>query len=526
MSKLWRVIGDNATEQVLLETSAENVTVADTGEKLEATTVEGALGELADGVNELRKTNIIDIEQGIPTTENGNTITPINFMFSNGTSKTVNIYAKQGEKGDTVAKGAKITGELPTTGWTMGPEWAESNLPAKRKWNSVAYGNGVFVALAYNGYYGAYSTDGINWRQIDFEILRDRDCVTYGGDKFVALSSNTQYGEYSTDGINWTTMTMPKSRVWIDITYGNGKFVAISDNPGGYGAYSTDGINWTEMRIFKNNDWFSVTYGGDKFVAVGRGTQYGAYSTDGINWTQMSLDAIRTWNGITYGNGKFVAIAKNSEYGAYSTDGINWTTMTMPAKKVWNDITYGNGMFVAIAENTNIVAYSRDGINWFTKTLMSTDIWYGVTYGRGKFITIAFDSAHSEYWDVSKLSYNYSIWDSVIKANSTVSMYLNSADEVQAYSKTDGSVVVEMDAVPTVAIPYTLQVVETSTEGAFEIVNSYVPVIPTDNSELTNGAGYITNTPEHLYLTDTSTGKIYEVTIANGTISLVAQSST
>ena len=128
MSKLWRVISDTETEQVLLETSAENVTVADTGEKLEATTVEGALSELADSVNELRRTN-------------------------------------------TVATGAKITGELSTTGWTMTPEWAESNMPEKRKWNGIAYGNGVFVAAPGNGYWGAYSTDGINWTKINYEIL-------------------------------------------------------------------------------------------------------------------------------------------------------------------------------------------------------------------------------------------------------------------------------------------------------------------------------------------------------------------
>ena len=484
MSKLWRVISDGETEQVLLETSAENVTVADTGEKLEATTVEGALNELADSVNELRRAN-------------------------------------------TVATGAKITGELSTTGWTMTPEWAESNMPAKRKWNGIAYGNGVFVAAPGNGYYSAYSTDGINWTQINREILRDRFCVTYGGDKFVMLARNSQYGEYSPDGINWTTMTMPKSRVWTNIAYGNGKFIAISDTR--YCSYSTDGINWTDMTLPNtdlNKPYERVTYGGDKFVAVSHNNEYGAYSTDGINWTQMSLGATRIWISVTYGNGKFVAIARNSEYGAYSTDGINWTEMTMPAKKLWHDITYGNGMFVAIAEDTNIVAYSTDGINWFTKTLMSTDIWYGVTYGRGKFVTVAFDSAHTAYWDVSKLSCNYSISDTAIKANSTVTMYLNSADEVRAYSKVDGSVTVEMDSVPTTAIPYTLQVVGTSAEGAFEIINSYVPVIPTDNSELTNGAGYITNTPEHLYLTDTSTGMVYEVTITDGVISLVAQSST
>ena len=37
---------------------------------------------------------------------------------------------------------------------------------------------------------------------------------------------------------------------------------------------------------------------------------------------------------------------------------------------------------------------------------------------------------------------------------------------------------------------------------------------------------FITDKPDHLYLTDTATGTLYEVTVANGTISLVAQSST
>lgn len=118
------------------------------------------------------------------------------------------------------------------------------------------------------------------------------------------------------------------------------------------------------------------------------------------------------------------------------------------------------------------------------------------------------------------------ISNSAIKVNSAVTMYIDYNGKIKAVGKADGSITVSADETPTDDIPYTLQVVETSAEGAFEIINSYVPVTPTDNSELTNGAGYITNTPEHLYLTDTATGTLYEVTIANGTISLVAQSST
>lgn len=48
-----------------------------------------------------------------------------------------------------------------------------------------------------------------------------------------------------------------------------------------------------------------------------------------------------------------------------------------------------------------------------------------------------------------------------------------------------------------------------------------------DNVTVVNEfSGYITDKPDHLYLTDTATGTLYEVTVANGTISLVAQSST
>ena len=113
--------------------------------------------------------------------------------------------------------------------------------------------------------------------------------------------------------------------------------------------------------------------------------------------------------------------------------------------------------------------------------------------GTAKFVTTKSASSENHYLQQIKQENttisHYTISDTAIKANSTVTMYLNSADEVRAYSKADGSVVVEMDAVPTVAIPYTLQVVETSAEGLFEVINAYVP---TKTSDLQNDSGFIT----------------------------------
>ena len=104
------------------------------------------------------------------------------------------------------------------------------------------------------------------------------------------------------------------------------------------------------------------------------------------------------------------------------------------------------------------------------------------------------------------------IADSAIKVNSAVTMYTNTSEKIAAGEKTNGSITLTAPSVPNVIISYSLEIVGTDTEGLFELINEF--------------SGYITDKPDHLYLTDTATGTLYEVTVANGTISLVAQSST
>ena len=91
-----------------------------------------------------------------------------------------------------------------------------------------------------------------------------------------------------------------------------------------------------------------------------------------------------------------------------------------------------------------------------------------------------------------------------------------------------------------------IEIYEKSSNGGSSVMRVIVKKLPTEalyivyrlgqisgSSNLGNNitvvnefSGYITDKPDHLYLTDTATGTLYEVTIANGTISLVAQSST
>lgn len=79
------------------------------------------------------------------------------------------------------------------------------------------------------------------------------------------------------------------------------------------------------------------------------------------------------------------------------------------------------------------------------------------------------------------------IADSAIKVNSAVTLYTNTDCKLTAGEKTNGSVTLIADSLPTTPIPYNLEIVGTDTEGLFELVNGYVPAAGiTDYDGLSN----------------------------------------
>lgn len=410
----------------------------------------------------------------------------------------------------------KASGELPTTGWSQ-LGWEQSTLPAARHWSCIAYGKGKFVTIAGNGSdKGAYSADGINWTEMTMPSAELWNGIAYGNGKFVAVATSTDKGAYSVDGINWTLTTMPSSpgyKDWIGVAYGNGKFVTLTLESS-YCAYSNDGITWTATTLPTKRNWRRIAYGNDKFVAIAKGTDKGAYSTDGVTWTEMTLPASRNWQGITYGEDKFIAIAGSSDKGAYSTDGINWTEMTLPESRDWYCTAYGNGKFVAIEYNGLRAAYSTDGITWLSLNTPIIRSWCGVVYGDNKFVVVSRDASVSSqnnkalYWEVDS-KFTYTISDTFITTNTSVKMYLTDEGGVKALRRANGSITVLRGMVPTTVIPYEYEVKQTSTSGLFEVINAYipdVPTVPTKTSQLENDSNFAkTNTPNSWGSTQTFT---------------------
>ena len=79
------------------------------------------------------------------------------------------------------------------------PSWTQTTLPASTSWQSVTYGNGKFVAVAYGSTFAAYSDDGINWTETTMPTSTNWQSVTYGNGKFVAVTDNSNIAAYIKD---------------------------------------------------------------------------------------------------------------------------------------------------------------------------------------------------------------------------------------------------------------------------------------------------------------------------------------
>lgn len=281
-----------------------------------------------------------------------------------------------------------------------GVDWVARNSTQDVAWDSVVFGNGVFVALANNAPSNAVMTspDGVTWtgRATPGVGVVAWFSVTFGNGLFVAVSTAATGQEVMTspNGINWTLRNTPPDGGWNAVTYGNGLFVAVSSSGTGQRVMtSPDGITWTSRNTPADYMWQSVTYGGGKFVAVAvNGVSDGVMtSPNGIDWTLRTAAAPSSWFSVTYGNGTFVAVAIDlfGQLVMTSPDGVTWTAPAAPQSCIWSSVTYGGGQFVAVGPGgAGYVMTSPDGTTWTVQTTPNDNGWNAVTYAQGLFVAV------------------------------------------------------------------------------------------------------------------------------------------
>lgn len=234
--------------------------------------------------------------------------------------------------------------------WTT-TDAASGGLPLQ-SWQSVAYGNGIFVACAqmYNGpnlgppgtsnYTVATSTDGITWNANNSLATYTAWKVHFDSinNEFIACGSGNAISAYSSpDGINWSFIN---------------NFVAFVPSA------ICDGPN--ELMVVGTNSGTLIVPLSYKYDQITPGSTFQSYGSN-----IPSVGYINPWyKCVKYINGTYYAgvssPASSVHFNIYkSIDGIQWVAVpTNPHFSSVNVIDYFNGLY--IVGTNNAIYYSTD----------------------------------------------------------------------------------------------------------------------------------------------------------------------
>ena len=444
--------------------------------------------------------------------------------LTNCTSYQVKIRAVNAAGSGTASTAVQL---IPVPSVNIGVQWTQRTSASNNDWNSVTYGNGLFVAVSATGAGNRVMTspDGITWTSRTSAVDNDWTSVTYGNGLFVAVAQSGTGDRVMTspDGINWTAQTSAEDNGWRSVTYGNGLFVAVAlDGNGNLVMTSPDGISWT-ARTSATDNWSSVTYGNGLFVAVAfsGGGNLVMTSPDGINWSPQTSVEDNKWNSVTYGNGLFVAVS-SSETGNQvmtSPDGITWTAQHVANRGVWAGVTYGNGLFVAVANDIigNKAIISPDGINWSNGAFPATTYYSSVTYGNGIFVVVSNRGAGTKVITSDKVA-DAPVITAVNSRNNGLSVSFTQANSVNVspilnyeYSTDNGNTWVAHTS-STSPITISGLTIGTAYNVKLRAINAAGTSCASSAFLATPALGTVADAPTNLVITPINTGGIIEFT--------------
>jgi len=314
-----------------------------------------------------------------------------------------------------------------------GTNWVVKSMPFPEMLSSVAYGNGVYVAVA-AGRHVLTSTNGEAWVRTSippepglFAVAATRErCIATGADGVIAWSTGGFWDSLSSPTANTlravlnrpgnylfageqgtilsgerldalslrttgttTTLNAVATDGTIDVVVGDAGVVLTS----------TNSVDWVSQTSGTTLRLASVIYANGIFVAVGdSGTVL--TSDDGEIWVNRTSGTTRSFRDAVFGNGTFVAVtsfSSSSGSGPYlvtSLNGRDWLP-AQNSKPSTSAIVFGNGFFVyptyddAVFLKCNI---STDGKDWseytFAQPVMRHAIVNDLTYFNGRFISV------------------------------------------------------------------------------------------------------------------------------------------
>jgi hypothetical protein len=229
----------------------------------------------------------------------------------------------------------------------------DADIPSSPVPSEARATSGLFVAVASNGIGSGTnnvmtSPDGVTWTQRTGANGNAWNSVTYGNGLFVATATSGSGADYvmtSPDGINWTPRSAP-SGSWRGVTFGSWSAKVSQKSINANVATLTTISN----HNFSPNQRVTIT-GVDA-------TFDGTYVILGVptltTFTYAKIEADLPVTSVspagTASTGLFVGVSVGGGV-MTSPDGTAWTSRTPATANQWGAVVYGEGLFVAVSRS-------------------------------------------------------------------------------------------------------------------------------------------------------------------------------
>jgi len=271
-----------------------------------------------------------------------------------------------------------------------------STVAAGDTWQSVVYGNSVWISVATSGSTRVMrSTDnGVTWTPYNSTFIIDVRTTAFVGQTYLDYRTTSVTG--SGTGITARTWMAVELNDFRSIAYGNSVWLAVASTGTNRVLRSTDdGVTWSAVAAAEANEWQSVAYGNNVWIAVAStGTNRVMRSTDdGATWSAVAAAAANEWQSVAYGNNVWVAVASTGTNRVMrsTNGGTTWSAVAAAEANEWQSVAYGNNVWVAVASTgTNRVMRSTNGgTTWSAVAAAEANEWQSVAYGNNIWVAVA-----------------------------------------------------------------------------------------------------------------------------------------
>jgi hypothetical protein len=264
-------------------------------------------------------------------------------------------------------------------------------LAGQATWQSIAYGNGVFIGVGIGGDVAISLDYGATWSVINSTFGQIWTSVAFGAGTFVVIGQGANSFMYSiNNGQTWAASTIAGDPAFLSsICYGGGFFQAVVSRTGGGTPlifFSNNGIAWTAATtpvLGAGPALGQVAYGNaggvNAWIVTVSGTNNIWRSTDGMTWVAIAVGStyVGGATSVTYGNGVWMLNSLVSSL----DNGVTWADMPaanhlapIGGQVPFDTIIYGNGCFLLFSySNATTAAYM-----FFTKDLGAS--WQTTNY--------------------------------------------------------------------------------------------------------------------------------------------------